>query len=122
VIRLLTAVSLAGLALFIFGPNPVLAFGGAALWGLGIWLGFPVGMSAGADDPARSAARVSVVATIGYLAFLGGPPLIGFLGDRTTVLRAFTTVATLLALALLITGNLRPVASSPATADVPPER
>ena len=111
VIRLLTVVSLVGLALFIFGTHPVLAFGGATLWGLGISLGFPVGMSAGADDPARSAARVSVVATIGYLAFLGGPPLIGFLGDQITVLRAFTCVATLLALALLITGNLRPVAS-----------
>ena len=31
-------------------------------------------MSAAADDPARSAARVSVVSTIGYGAFLAGPP------------------------------------------------
>ena len=46
----------------------------------GISLGFPVGMSAGADDPARAAARVSVVSSIGYCAFLAGPPLIGFLG------------------------------------------
>ena len=45
---------------------------------LGASLGFPVGMSAGADDPLRAAARVSVVSTIGYVAFLAGPPVLGF--------------------------------------------
>ena len=40
---------LIGSALVIFG-TPVLAFVGAALWGLGASLGFPVGMSAAADD------------------------------------------------------------------------
>jgi hypothetical protein len=40
--------------------------------------GFPVGMSAAADDPRHAAGRVSVVASIGYVAFLAGPPLIGF--------------------------------------------
>ena len=44
-------------------------------------------MSAAADDPPMAAPRVSVVASIGYCAFLGGPPLIGFLGDHFTVLR-----------------------------------
>ncbi len=48
-------------------------------WGLGNSVGFPVSMSAGADKPRRAAAaRVRVVASIGYLAFLAGPPLIGF--------------------------------------------
>ena len=73
------------------------AFVGALLWGLGAALGFPVGMSAAADDPAMAAARVSVVASIGYTAFLAGPPLIGFLGDHVGVLRALTVVAGLLA-------------------------
>jgi cyanate permease len=77
------------------------------MWGGGTSLGFPVGMSAGADDPARAASRVSVIASVGYCAFLGGPPLIGFLGQRFTVLRALTAVAVLLALAALITGNVR---------------
>ena len=45
-------------------------------------------MSAGADDPALAAGRVSVISTIGYCAFLVGPPLIGLLGDRITVLNA----------------------------------
>jgi predicted MFS family arabinose efflux permease len=112
--RVLTGASLVGLALFIFGQSLLLAFVGAALWGIGISLGFPVGMSAGADEPAMSAARVSVIASIGYCAFLAGPPLIGFIGEQFTILRAMITVAIALGLAFLIAGNLRPPRSSEA--------
>jgi NADH:ubiquinone oxidoreductase subunit 2 (subunit N) len=59
-------------------------------------------MSAGADEPQHAAGRVSVIASIGYCAFLAGPPTVGFLGDHFTVLRAVTTVAALLAIAALI--------------------
>lgn len=100
VLRVLFAVALVGSVLVVFG-NAVLAFVGAALWGLGASLGFPVGMSAASDDPARAAARLSVVSTIGYLAFLGGPPLLGYLGDHTGVLHAMLAVAALLVPALL---------------------
>jgi fucose permease len=106
VVRLLSLVGVVGLALFVFSPTGALAFAGVLLWGLGSSLGFPVGMSAAADDPARAAARVSVVASIGYCAFLAGPPLIGFLGDRVTVLRALVVVAVLFGLAALIAGNV----------------
>jgi predicted MFS family arabinose efflux permease len=102
VVRLCALVGVVGLMLFVFSPGGALAFGGALLWGLGTSLGFPVGMSAAADEPARAAARVSVVASIGYCAFLAGPPLIGFLGDRVTVLKALTVVAVLFGLAALI--------------------
>jgi MFS family permease len=110
--RALTGASVIGLALFIFGQNLPFAFVGAALWGVGISLGFPVGMSAGADEPAMAAARVSVIASIGYCAFLAGPPLIGFIGEQVTVLRAMVVVAAVLAVAFLIAGNLRPPMSS----------
>jgi fucose permease len=108
VIRGLTLVAIAGLVLFSFGPGTGAAFAGAVLWGAGISLGFPVGMSAGADDPTRAAPRVSVISSIGYCAFLGGPPLIGFLGQRYTVLHALTAVLVLLALAGLLAGAVRP--------------
>jgi predicted MFS family arabinose efflux permease len=109
VVRILAVLSLAGLMLFVFGPSLMTAFAGALLWGIGASLGFPVGMSAAADDPAKAAARVSVVASIGYCAFLGGPPLIGFLGDHITVLKALTAVAVLLAVATAAAGALRPL-------------
>jgi fucose permease len=107
-VRILAALALAGLALVVWGPSLPVAMAGAALWGLGTALGFPVGMSAAGDDPAHAAARVSVVATIGYIAFLAGPPLIGFLAEHTGTLRALTVTGGLVALGLLISGVLRP--------------
>ena len=107
VIRVLTVICLVGVLLFVFGSYVIVAFAGAVLWGVGLALGFPVGMSAGADDPAMAAPRVSVIASIGYCAFLAGPPLIGFLGDHFTVLRAIVAVAALLAVAIMITGAIR---------------
>jgi MFS family permease len=109
VVRVLAAISLVGLGLFVVGPNMPMAFLGALFWGLGASLGFPVGMSAAADDPAKAAARVSVVASIGYCAFLGGPPLIGFLGDQFTVRKALLAVAVLLVVAISVAGAIRPL-------------
>jgi fucose permease len=108
VIRALTTLALGGLLLFVFGGATGLAYVGVLLWGVGVSLGFPVGMSAGADDPRHAASRVSVVASIGYCAFLAGPPLIGFLGQEYSVLKALTSVAVVLGVAVLLTGNLRP--------------
>ena len=105
VIRLLAGLAVVGLLLFVLG-SPGLAFIGALLWGAGASLGFPTGMSAAADEPAAAAARVSVVASIGYCAFLAGPPLIGLLGQQVTVLRALTVVAVLLGTAALAAGAL----------------
>jgi len=109
VVRAIAVLGVLGLAVFVFGGSTAAAFAGAVLWGAGVSLGFPVGMSAGADDAARAASRVSVVASIGYCAFLAGPPLIGFLGQRFTVLHALTAVAVLLALAALIASSVRPL-------------
>ena len=108
VVRAMALLAIAGLVLFVFAPVTPLAFVGTLLWGLGVSLGFPVGMSAGADDPQLAAGRVSVIASVGYCAFLAGPPLIGLLGDHVTVLRAMTAVAVLLGLAVLTTDAIRP--------------
>jgi MFS family permease len=51
---------------------------------------------------------VSVIASVGYCAFLAGPPAVGFLGDHVTVLRAVTAVAVLLGIAALITAVVAP--------------
>ncbi|NUR71795.1 MAG: MFS transporter [Hamadaea sp.] len=114
VVRVLCVIGVGGVLLFVFGPNPAYAFAGTLLWGVGVSLGFPVGMSAGGDDPQRAAARVSVIASIGYCAFLAGPPLIGFLGEHATVLRALTVVAVMLGLAALVAGSVRPLPGTPA--------
>ena len=90
----------------VFG-TPVTAFIGAAIWGFGVSLGFPVGMSAAADDPRHAAVRVSVVSTIAYGAFLIGPPALGFLGDHWGVLRSLSVVSAMIILALLALPAMR---------------
>lgn len=88
--------ALAGVLILVLGDHPAAAVVGILLWGFGASLGFPVGMSAAADDPRRAAARVSVVSTVGYTAFLAGPPLIGFVGDLVGTLDSLLVVALLL--------------------------
>jgi MFS family permease len=108
VVRSLAVLAITGLVLFVFGPSMVLAFVGALLWGAGTSLGFPVGISAGADEPAFAAPRVGVVTTIGYCAFLGGPPLIGFLAQRSSVAHAMVAVIVAMFVAGAIAGVVRP--------------
>ncbi|MES2093625.1 MAG: MFS transporter [Actinomycetota bacterium] len=96
-----------GLVMVIFVPVLWISIVGVVFWGLGASLGFPVGMSAAADDPKTAAARVSAVATIGYFAFLVGPPLIGFLGQRFGLLNALLVVLVLVALAGLVSSATR---------------
>jgi MFS family permease len=101
VLRISLGTALAGLLLFVFAPNLPLAFAGAVLWGAGAALGFPMGMSAAADDPVRAAERVSVVSTLGYVAFLAGPPFLGFLGEHVGIRNALLAVAVLMVASLL---------------------
>jgi len=96
-----------GLIMVIFIPVLWISIVGVVFWGLGASLGFPVGMSAAADDPKTAAARVSAVATIGYFAFLVGPPVIGFLGQHVGLLHALLVVLVLVALAGLASGAAR---------------
>lgn len=100
--------AIGGVAMAVLGGSPVVAVAGVALWGLGTSLGFPVGMSAAADEEGRAAARVSVVAVIGYTAFLAGPPVVGLLGDQVGVLKALLVVPLLLVPALALVPVLRP--------------
>jgi MFS family permease len=120
-VRVLAAVSIVGLVVFIAGQVLALALVGVLLWGLGASLGFPTGMSAAADEESTAAGRVGVVSSIGYLAFLAGPPLIGFLGNQFTVLHALTAVVLVLCLSTVLAGVLRPLRVSDGQAS-PDER
>ncbi|TDC80765.1 MFS transporter [Micromonospora sp. KC606] len=104
-----------GAGLAVLAGNGPVAMVGVALWGIGASLGFPVGMSAAADDEEHAAVRVSVVAVVGYTAFLAGPPLLGLLGDRVGTLRALLVVPLLLIPTLALVPVTRPPAQHPST-------
>ncbi|MEV7633910.1 MFS transporter [Pseudarthrobacter enclensis] len=109
VLRASMAAAAVGLGLFVLAGNVWIAAAGAALWGIGAALAFPMGMSAAADDPQRAAARVSVVSTLGYVSFLAGPPLLGYLGDLVGIHRALLAILAPIVVALLLAGAARPL-------------
>ncbi|KAM9862044.1 MFS transporter [Leucobacter sp. BZR 635] len=79
----------------------------AALWGVGSALGFPIGVSAAADDPEKAVRGVATVSAIAYAAFLLGPMAIGFLGEHFGLLRAFLPIVVLLVFVLFAAGAAR---------------
>jgi MFS family permease len=93
-----------GIGCFITAPAPAVAVAGAALWGFGSALGFPIGMSAAGDDPRAAVRNISVVATIGYAASLAGPPLLGLAGDHVGLLRALIAPLVTVVVAGLLAG------------------
>lgn len=107
-LRAAALAALAGLAIVILVPIPAVGVAGVVLWGLGASLGFPVGMSAAGDEPAKASARVSAVATVAYGAFLIGPPVIGIVGQHIGVLTALWIVFGLVALGALAIPAARP--------------
>ncbi|HWK77644.1 MFS transporter [Microbacterium sp.] len=117
VLRTLSVAAAGGILLFILAPSLPLVFVGAALWGIGASLGFPLGMSAAADDPTKAAARVSAAATIGYIAFLGGPPVLGVISEHIGLLNTLFILVALVVASGLFSGAAKPLAtkSAPAT-------
>jgi len=109
ILRLCAGLALAGLALFGLAPSLPLALVAVVLWGFGAALGFPVGISAASDDPAHSAARVSVVSSIGYVAFLAGPPVLGLLADHVGYRNALLTIAIPLVASFLLSPIAAPL-------------
>ncbi|TWH34528.1 putative MFS family arabinose efflux permease [Isoptericola variabilis J7] len=109
VLRLSGLAALVGVAVFALVPVLWVALLGVVVWGAGAALGFPMGMSAAADDPRRAALRVSVVSTIGYSAFFVGPALIGFLAEHTGYRLALLVIAVPVAIGLLVAGAARPL-------------
>jgi len=109
VLRTLALTAAAGLVLFILAPTLPLVLVGAALWGIGASLGFPLGMSAAADDPAKAAARVSAAATIGYVAFLAGPPILGVISDQIGLLNTLFVIVALTIASGIASGAARPL-------------
>lgn len=111
-LRILSIAAGVGLIMFILAPSLPIAFIGIALWGAGASLGFPLGMSAAADDPKKAAASVSAAATIGYLAFLCGPPILGWISHEIGILPTLWIIVGLIAMSGLASGAAKPIAGS----------
>lgn len=106
-LRVLGTAGVIGILLVILSPTIYLAWIGAALWGAGVALGFPLFISAAADGP-HSSSRVSTVTAFGYFAFLVGPPILGFIGEDIGLLNMFYILAIAVSLAVYFAGEAGP--------------
>jgi fucose permease len=102
VVRASALMGALGIGLIIFVDNAWVAGLSVIFWGLGASLGFPLTISAASDTGPDAPTRVSVVATTGYLAFLVGPPLLGFLGEHYGLRSAMLVVLGLVLVAALV--------------------
>ncbi|MCX5542138.1 MFS transporter [Paraburkholderia sp. CNPSo 3076] len=85
-----------GILFVAFSPNISVAAVSTVLWAVGVSLGFPVAMSAGASAGTDPETSISVLATLGYIAFLVGPPMLGYLGERVGLRFAMIAVLVLM--------------------------
>ena len=104
-IRVTTALGVLGVVLFILAQNRWIVLAGVLLWAVGVSMGFPLGMSAAAESGPDPAARVSVVASIGYFANLAGPPAIGVLAQSAGLLNALWLIVALFLAAFAAAGS-----------------
>lgn len=81
-----------------------IAIASVVLWGLGASLGFPVALSAAGESGENEAARVSLASTIGYIAFLVGPPVLGIFGEHWGLANALLTPMVLVLIASGLAG------------------
>ncbi len=108
-LRIFGVAGMIGVLFVILGaPSPVFAWIGAALWGAGIALAFPLLISAAADGE-NSSGRVAVVTAFGYAAFLVAPPVLGFLGQTIGLINMFWVFVGLIGLLVVFAGAARPL-------------
>jgi MFS family permease len=93
----------AGMALTVAAQAPAVAAAGLLVVGFALAPIVPTALSlAGRSAPGRSATAVSLVTTVGYGAFVAGPPVVGVLAQATSLRTALIpVVASTAAIALL---------------------
>lgn len=85
-----------GVVLMIVAPHVAVSFVGAALWGAGLAVVFPAGISAASEIGGRhSDHAIAIASTMAYGGFLIGPALLGLLAHQWNLSTAFIVPAVL---------------------------
>lgn len=102
--------------LFVFlAPTPLVGLLGFALIGGGTGVMFPLAMSAAAQRTDRpSAINVAALAQFSFIAFLLGPPLLGFVAEYAGLRWTFGVILPLVVLSFLLSGKLESDQERPA--------
>jgi predicted MFS family arabinose efflux permease len=112
VLRAGSLVAAGGLAMGLLARSEPVAVVGFTLFGAGVAPVAPITFSAAGNLPGvPSSTAISRVTGIGYLGFLGGPPLIGMVADHASLGWALAIPAGLAGLIVLMAGTAAPAAS-----------
>lgn len=107
VARVLLGVLGAGVVLVFFATTDWMALVGFGLMGMGTSVIFPLAMSAAAQRTDRPAAtNVASLAQISFVAFLLGPPLLGFIAEHWGIRWSFGIGLPLVVLSLVVANAL----------------
>jgi MFS family permease len=118
--RVLIAVMGLGTVLVFFAVSDWMALAGFALIGVGTSVIFPLAMSAAAQRTDRPAStNVASLAQISFVAFLLGPPLLGFIAEHWGIRWSFGIGLPLIIVSFLVAGAL---GSKPVPHNVEPDR
>jgi MFS family permease len=98
-----------GFVVALLAARPEVAMLGFVMIGLGYCTLFPLAFSAAGRVPGvQPGVALASVATLGYLGFLAGPPVIGLIAHATSLRVSFALVAGLAVVIALLAGLLRP--------------
>ena len=98
----------AAMAVVVAAGDPAVAAAGLLVVGFALAPIVPTALSiAGRNAPGRSATAVSLVTTIGYSAFVLGPPLVGLLAELTSLRAALVPVVASTAMIAVLARRVR---------------
>ena len=103
-----------GLGVSLLFDNPLVAVIGFACLGAGLATVVPIVFRAAGQRTPAPGAGIAAVSTVGYTAFLVGPPAIGFLAEAIGLRASLGVVAGLAALIAILAGATRPPTSTAA--------
>ena len=101
-LRVSAVCAIAGISLTILSPLPAAMITGVIIWGLGTGLGWPIAISAAADDASTAARAVGLISAIGYGSMLLGPLGFGLIGEHIGLLNSFWIIVPFVALVLFV--------------------
>ncbi|WP_280798891.1 MFS transporter [Aurantimicrobium minutum] len=102
------AITALGILIVILTGWIALPLVGAALWGLGNSIGFPLCVSAVSEDSRLAGTRVGVLVIASNTSGIAGPPLLGFIGQIAGLFTAFLVPFFLLLSGMLFNKATRP--------------
>ena len=104
--RVCGVLAVLGVAVLVVAPNAPVAYLGFGIIGIGVSVGFPLGVAAAAALPGSASQNVAVLSFVALTGFLIGPPVIGFIAEHVAMRAGLAFLIPALIVSLAFTGRL----------------